>query len=469
MKEEICKDHEDSCYKFFNRKVDSKYYFKCAQELLGYKNWEIPPLIKGIRGTSSKDHDFEHLAKGILRAKFNLCVNKEGTIRYDGTEIPLTHFKSHEIRTSIEKLKDLGYDKDIYGNDLISDDQILELKPHDVVLASCSVTADEKADDVFFNIANFVDEELERLYKMPRHYNLKSKEDLVGQLVVCMAPHNCAGVIGRIIGFNELQGLTASPYMHAAMRRDCDGDEAAVMLLMDVLINFSRKFLPSHRGGTQDAPLVLNAHIRAGEVDDQILAFEVCDHYPLEVYRLAEKEKHSSECKIETVQDRLAKNINPFTKIGFTHDSTDFNVGVLNGAYKILPTMKEKVAGQMELVGKIRAVDTEDVARLIIERHFIRDIRGNLRKFAQQQFRCVKCNEKFRRPPLSGVCTKCGGKIIFTISEGSIKKYLDLAMDLAVNYNISSYTKEGMELTKMYIESIFGKEAEKQVDLKEWF
>lgn len=249
----------------------------------------------------------------------------------------------------------------------------------------------------------------------------------------------------------------------------CDGDEAAVMLLMDVLINFSRKFLPSHRGGTQDAPLVLNAHIRAGEVDDQILAFEVCDHYPLEIYRLAEQEKHSRECKIETVQDRLTKGISPFTNTGFTHDSTDFNVGVLNGAYKILPTMKEKVNGQMELVGKIRAVDTEDVARLIIERHFIRDIRGNLRKFARQQFRCVKCNEKFRRPPLLGVCTKCGGKIIFTISEGSIKKYLDPAMDLATNYNISPYTKEGMDLTEMYIESIFGKELERQADLKKWF
>ena len=42
-------------------------------------------------------------------------------------------------------------------------------------------------------------------------------------------------------------------------------------------------------------------------------------------------------------------------------------------------------------------------------------------------------------------------------------------MDLAVNYNISPYTKEGMELTKMYIESIFGKELDKQVDLKKWF
>jgi len=464
-----CKEHEEGNVSYSHRKIDSKSYFDYTRNLLGYETYEVAPLIKGVRGTSSEEHDFEHLAKGFLRAKFNLAVNKDGTVRYDCTEIPLTHFRPFEVRTSIEKLKELGYGQDIYGEELRDDSQILELKPHDIVLPSCSDTMDEKADDVFFNIANFVDEELARFYKLPKYYKMDSKEDVIGQLVVCMAPHNCAGVIGRIIGFSEIQGLSASPYMHAAMRRDCDGDEAAVMMLMDVLINFSKKFLPSHRGGTQDAPLVLNARIRAGEVDDQILAFEVCDHYPLAVYKLAEEGRHSSECEIETVQDRLLKNKNPFTNIGFTHDSSDFNIGNTNGSYKVLPTMKEKVEKQMELVTKIRAVDTEDVARLVIERHFIRDIRGNLRKFAQQQFRCVGCNEKFRRPPMSGVCTKCNGKIIFTISEGSIKKYLDPAMSLAENYHISSYTKEGMELTKMYIESIFGRDTEKQEDLKKWF
>lgn len=465
---EPCKSHESS-FNYSFRKIDSGKYFKEAINFLGYKDYEVPPLVKGVRGTSNEDHEIEHLAKGILRAKFNLAVNKDGTVRYDGTEIPLTHFKPIEIKTSLKKLKELGYETDIYGEPLEDEQQILELRPHDIVLPSCSVTLDEKADDVFFNIANFVDEELERFYKLPKYYNLKSSKDLVGQLVACMAPHNCAGVIGRIIGFSELQGLIASPYMHAAMRRDCDGDEAAVMMLMDVLLNFSRKFLPSHRGGTQDAPLVLNARIRAGEVDDQILAFELCGYYPLEIYQMAEQRKHSSECHIETVGERLEEGKSPFTCTGFTHDSEDINLGVLNGSYKVLPTMREKVESQMELVGKIRAVDTEDVARLVIERHFIRDIRGNLRRFSQQQFRCVKCNEKFRRIPLCGICLKCGGKIIFTISEGSIKKYLEPAMSLAENYNIPAYTKEGMELTKEYIESIFGKDLEKQEALNKWF
>ena len=66
------------------------------------------------------------------------------------------------------------------------------------------------------------------------------------------------------------------------------------MMLLDTLLNFSRSYLPSHRGGTQDAPLVLNARIRAGEVDDQILDLENVFRYPLEMYEFAEQGKHHS-------------------------------------------------------------------------------------------------------------------------------------------------------------------------------
>jgi len=454
---------------YSKRKININHYFQEAIKNMGIKKGEIPDLIKGIRGTSSQSHDVENIAKGILRAKFNLAVNKDGTIRYDMTEMPITHFKPKEIFVSVEKLKSLGYDKDIQGFPLENDEQILELMPHDIILPSCVESGDELAEDVFVNIANFLDSLLEKFYKLPKFYQINKKEDLLGHLAVCMAPHNCAGVIARIIGFSKTQGLLASPYMHAAMRRDCDGDEAAAMLLLDVLINFSKNYLPGHRGGTQDAPLVLNGKIVAGEVDDQILDFDLVDKYPLDLYEKAEQRLHSSEVKMEMVRDRLKENKDPFVNTGFTHSTFDLNEGVLCSSYKQLPTMKEKVAKEMELVTKIRAVDASDVARLIIERHFIRDIRGNLRKFSMQKFRCVKCNQKFRRPPLVGSCTKCNGKIIFTISEGGIVKYLEPALTLANDFDIPVYVKQNLELTKKYIESIFGKEETKQADLRQWF
>jgi DNA polymerase II large subunit len=442
-----------------------KYYFKKAIEMLGEKI-EVPQLIKGVRGTSNENHIPENLAKGVSRARFGLAVNKDGTIRFDATEAPITHFKPREIGVDFKKLKELGYDRDIYGENLESEEQILELKPHDILISSCPDTLDERGDDVFLRVCQYIDDLLVNFYKLKPFYNVKKREDLIGQLAVCISPHNCACVVSRIIGFSKTQTIFASPYIHAACRRDCDGDELAIMMLLDTLINFSRQYLPAHRGGTQDAPLVLNAHIRAGEVDDQILDFENVWNYPLELYELAEKGgHHSAEIKIDNVKQRLAKGISPFLGTGFTHDTFDFNSGMTNSSYKTIPNMAEKVRAQMDVVNKLRSVDASDVARLIVDRHFMRDLRGNLRKFCEQEFRCVACNEKFRRPPLTGKCTKCGGKIIFTIAYGSIIKYLEPATELVENYKVPSYVKQNLLLTRRYIESIFGKEKEKQVSL----
>ena len=450
------------------QKIDINYYFNLAKEQLGMIKEDLPSLIKGVRGLSSESKIPEQLSKGILRAKHGLQVNKDGTIRMDATELPLVSFKPKEIGTDVQRLKELGYDEDIYGNPLDSEDQIIELMPHDILIPNSPETPDEMGEDVFIKICNFIDEMLFKIYGLPKYYNIKSKEDLVGTLGVCMAPHNCAGVICRFIGFSKTLGLMASPYMHAAIRRDCDGDEAAIMLLGDVLINFSRKFLPSHRGGNQDAPLVLNSKIDAGEVDDQILDFEAVSEYPLELYALAEEKSHSSKVNILTVKKILKEGKDPFRKLGFTHNTNNINEGVLCSSYKLLENMEEKVNHQMGLAEKLRSVDTSDTARLIIDRHFIRDLRGNLRKFSMQEFRCVKCNEIVRRPPLDGKCPVCQGKLIFTINEGGIKKYLEPALNLAKKYNLSSYLQQNLILVKTYIDSIFGKELEKQKAISEF-
>ena len=467
---EFCKEHNRVVpYKTFELNI--KNYFDKAIEKLKLGRNAIPPLIKGVRGTSSAEHSLEHMAKGILRTIFGLQVNKDGTIRFDATELPITSFKPKEISVSVKKLKEIGYDKDIYGNNLVDENQIVELMPHDVILPSSPESMDERADDVFMKVCNFVDSLLTDFYGLKSFYNLKNREDLVGQIGVCMAPHNCAGVICRFIGFSNTLGLLASPYMHAAIRRDCDGDEAAIMLLGDVLLNFSRKFLPGHRGGTQDAPLVLNAKVDAGEVDDQILDLEFVpeETYPIELYQAAEQRKHSSEIKIDNVKVHLKEGKNTFAGLGFTHDTNNFNDGVVCSSYKLLETMQDKVDHQMGLVEKIRAVDTSDAARLIIDRHFLKDLKGNLRKFSMQTFRCVACNEILRRPPLTGVCPKCGGKIIFTINEGGIKKYLEPALNLAEKYNLSTYLKQNLQILKENIDSVFGRETEKQETIQKWF
>lgn len=463
--------NEDQCGQhgktmpYRRKSIDSVSHVKSAIKYASMR--QIPPLVKGVRGTSNKSHMPEHLAKGMLRAKHGVYVNKDGTIRYDMTELGITHFKPKEVGTSIDKLKQLGYTHDIHGNPLVDRDQVLEIKPQDVILPSLDAPL-EGADTVLRNVANFVDDMLVTMYGLEPYYNIKSNDDLAGHLVGCLAPHTSAAIVARIVGFSKLQAFFAHPMIHAAQRRDLDGDESCVALLLDMLINFSRQFLPAHRGSTQDAPLVLTSTLTPAEVDDMVFDMDVVDKYPLEFYDLCLDYKNPWDITLDQIKERLGKP-GQYEGMRFTHPTTDINDGVHVSAYKTLASMGEKLDGQMDLAQKIRAVDMEDVARLVIERHFIRDTKGNLRKFSMQQFRCVDCNSKFRRPPLIGKCTACGGKILFTISEGSVVKYLEKTVNLATNYDVSPYLKQSIELLQRRIEYVFGKDKEKQEGLDKWF
>ena len=73
------------------QQIDIKNLFDNFLKKLSIKTY--PDLIKGVRGTANKDHIPEHFIKGLFRAKYYLCVNKDGTIRYDITQLPITHFK----------------------------------------------------------------------------------------------------------------------------------------------------------------------------------------------------------------------------------------------------------------------------------------------------------------------------------------------------------------------------------------
>ncbi|PIN80062.1 DNA polymerase II large subunit [Candidatus Woesearchaeota archaeon CG10_big_fil_rev_8_21_14_0_10_30_7] len=936
-KEEKCK--QEKHYLAVRKQIKIQDIFSAALKKL--KMASYPDLIKGVRGTTNKKHIPENIAKGILRAKHDIYVNKDGTTRYDMTQLPITHFKPLEINTPVKKLRELGYEQDIHGKPLLQLDQVVELFPQDVILPACEEAIEDGADKVLFKLANFIDNLLVSFYEQKSFYNLKTEQDLIGHLVIALAPHTSVGTIGRIIGFSKTQGFFAHPLLHAATRRDCftketkipleingiwknvnigdfveslnpdqlvdsfgtkikkvnnvftlaynfqtkkidkfpikwfskhtpqiikevilengrsiktttshkflvtengkfvkksaselkcgdkipvpfdinlpskkiteinfaeyykenndlfvrqinkkhlkllkkqrktlckklnikehsffnfqnrdsypislikqtkinlnevrigfkrnfllynstikpgkdlleiiglyvaegftrkntsrngffqtsiaskdpkiknkvkkvfkkyfkltptedyedkvtfssrltydfftnilkcghnaktkkipelilnsskeqlaaflrgyfegdgstdtnelrvscdtvssqlifdleialakfgiyvrkysyakqpgpqvrnfylrknreiptfqitkltipsnfchkfaeqinflserkkntlrknlrrkikgtkicydksfaylkikeikscneetsyclnvpntntviangmltaqcDGDESCVLLLMDAFLNFSRNFLPDSRGGTMDAPLVLRSVIIPGEVDDMVFHLDIAWQYPLELYEKAQDYAMPWEVKIPLLQKHLGTP-DQYENMGFTHDVTNLNTSVLCSAYKTLPTMQEKLLGQMDLAEKINAVNTSNVARLVIEKHFLRDLKGNLRKFSSQVFRCVNCNEKYRRPPLIGRCIECHGKIIFTISEGGIVKYLEPTISLAKKYNLDPYLVQTIDLLQQRIEGVFGKDKEKQLGLGAWF
>ncbi len=452
---------------FARKPVSIKHYFDDACRRINCKTY--PDLIKGVRGTSNRDHIPENLLKGILRAKYNIHVNKDGTTRYDMSELPITHFTPSEIGTPVSVLTSLGYAHDIEGKPLESPEQVVEIMPQDVILPSSQEAVEDNAETVLLRVAGFIDELLASLYRLKPFYSLEGKKDLIGQLVIGIAPHISAGVVGRIIGFSKTQGFLAHPLYHAAMRRDADGDEACIMLAMDALLNFSRQYLPDSRGAkTMDSPLVLTSRIIPAEVDDMAHRFDVAWKYPFEFYEAALAYEMPFKVAIELLGSRLGTE-RQYEGLGYTHSLKSINSGVLMSAYKILPSMEEKLKGQMVLAEKIRAVDSQDVARLVIEKHLLKDIRGNLRKFSNQQFRCVNCNKKFRRPLLSGSCDSCGGNLLFTVAEGSVIKYLEPAISLAEKYVVSPYLISVLEITKQRIADVFGKEKDRQEGLGKWF
>ncbi|MCK4615126.1 MAG: DNA polymerase II large subunit, partial [Thermoplasmata archaeon] len=375
-------------------KLDISLELNHCKKVLGVNQL---PDVKGVKGMMSKIKSPEMLEKGVLRAIKGVFVYKDGTLRVDITDLPLTHFRPREIGTSVEMLEELGYTKDIHGEPLENDDQLLELRVQDIIPA-------QSAADYLVKAASFVDDELVKIYGMSPYYNVKSRADLVGRLVIGLAPHTSAGVLGRIVGFTKASVCYAHPFFHTAKRRNCDGDEDALMLLMDGLLNFSKGFIPDRLGGLMDAPLVFSTRINPSEIDKEAHNVDVGSEYPLELYHAAENfaNPRNLEKKIDTVGGRIGTPAQ-YQGFGFTHDTTDINDGPVKSIYKSMNSMVEKMDAEFKLANKLIGVDERDMARRVIESHFLPDIIGNMNSFSKQSFRCVKCNTVYRRIPLKGI------------------------------------------------------------------
>jgi len=422
--------------------------------------------LRGVLGLTSKLKIPEYLGKGVLRAKHDVYCYRDGTARFDATDAPLTHFTPAEIGVPFHRLRELGYYTDIEGESLLSDDQILELKVQDVVIP-------ENCGDYLVQVGKFVDDSLEKIYGVERYYHFENPEDVVGHLVIGLAPHTSAGIIGRVIGFTSASLCYAHPYWHAAKRRNCDGDEDALILVLDALLNFSRAYLPKGRGGFMDAPLVLSVILNPSEVDDESHNIEVCSRYPAQFYEMVMEAQHPRvvEHLVDIISSRLDTEAQ-YEGFGFTHGTSSINIGPKNTAYKTLGGMEEKLDAQLHLATLIDAVDTADVAERVLSHHFLRDIRGNLRAYATQKIRCVKCNRSYRRIPLLKtdkgipVCLSCGSKLSLTVRQGNISKYLRIAQKLIDDHGLGLYLQQRLKLIITSLDSLFVSE---QTSLTDFF
>jgi DNA polymerase II large subunit len=456
LKENGCPVCKTDAVPYQRQSINFKETVEQATKNLGLP---APKMLRGVKGLTNEDKTPEILEKGILRAKYDLSVYKDGTIRFDGTNAPLTHIKPGEVGVSVEKLRQLGYTHDIHGIPLTDPDQVLELKVQDVVIP-------RNAGEYFVQIAGFIDELLMRVYKLPAYYNIKTPDEVVGQLIFGLAPHTCVGILGRVVGFTNLKLIYAHPLWHSAKRRDCDGDEDAIMLAMDTLLNYSFRYLPAQIGGIMDAPILVIPFVNTKEVQRQAHDFDVDAEYPRELYEksLVKAEAKSLSPIMDVISHRLETEAQ-FEGFNYTTPVSNISMGNSESSYKLFKSMIEKLNLQLELGARIEAVDVRSVALKVLTKHFLRDISGNLRAFSTQTFRCKSCNKKFRRIPLDGKCSVCGGQLILTVFRGNIEKYLDAAQRLVDDYQLPKYYTQRIKMIKEEIHSMFDNKKPKQTSL----
>jgi DNA polymerase II large subunit len=426
------------------------------KEALARLSLPVAPSPKGVKGLTSVGKVPESLEKVILRASHRVSVYQDGTARFDLTNLPLTHFRPAEVGLPVARARELGYERDRSGAPLDDPQQLLELRPQDLIVSrSCG--------EYLARLARFVDDELVRLYGLAPFYRVEGPDDLIGALVVALAPHTSGAVAGRLVGFTRAEACFAHPVFHAAKRRNCDGDEDSVTLLMDALLNFSNAYLPSSRGSKMDKPLVLTTRLVATEVDKEAQNVDVGSSYPLELYRAAARRGSPKEVEalVDVVGHRLASE-GALAGYGFTHDTATIAGGPVRSAYRDGRTMTDLVERSLLLATQIRAVDLADAVTLVLNAHFLPDVMGNLKGYATQRFRCPACGAAYRRPALSGRCTAptasarpCDHELQATVYEASVRKYLPLSQRLGELPGITPYVRQRIRLLTDALATLF--------------
>jgi len=203
--------------------INIKDEFSKALESVGVRKQELT-ILKGVQGLVSFEKPVEPIEKGVLRSLHNLWVFKDGTVRFDMIDMPLTHFRPREVGVPIEQLHAIGYTHDMNQVPLTDPDQVLELPPQDILVAkSCAA--------YLVRCAQFIDQLLTSVYGLEPFYHVEKIEDLVGHLVIALAPHTSAGVLARIVGFSYADVGYGHPFFHAAKRRNCFSGDTKIEIL----------------------------------------------------------------------------------------------------------------------------------------------------------------------------------------------------------------------------------------------
>ncbi|MHA2318509.1 MAG: hypothetical protein ACXAC6_12230 [Candidatus Hodarchaeales archaeon] len=385
--------------------------------------------VQKVKGVSSLNNQYgisEPLIKGILRAKHKIHVFKDGTSRYSFTNSPIRTFTPKEIHTSIEELAHLGYSHDIFGEKLTDDEQQIEIFPYDVIL-------NIEGLQFLFSQSKFLDDELVYLYDSSPYYRLRSFENVPGLLIVGISPTSQIGVVGRVIGYTKNNVLYAHPLWHHLKSRRCNGVSDSITLFLDVLVNFSREFIPAFHGGSLDTPTIIN--LVDNWKDLMVFSKSSMVLQNLAFYRnLGQKSQELKTLSYDFSLLHLPPIIHHITE-----NLSDISVENKLRDQKII----NRISIALDSLRTIRAVEEGVFVDNILVNDFLNKITTSITRFFQQPFRCRICKRTYRRVPLGINCPFCHKNTLeLTLSKGWVLRYMQIISLLAEQYSeLSESTK----------------------------
>jgi DNA polymerase II large subunit len=388
----------------------------------------------------------ERLEKAILRQKHNIKASIDGVTKFYINNLPLKFFKPNQISVNKDTLLKLGYQEDIFGNKLQSNDQILPIKPQDVIISY-------KLADQLRRVADFIDETLRSLYQQEPFFQIKSIDDLIGHLIVGIPQGNECGIVGRIIGFTQLDVCFSSTQWSTFTKGINQNNEYAIMLLLDVLLNFSKKFLTSE-GTIYMNPFYLQFRTTPISIKDA--------NASLNTSYLNTIKKICNERKINLTTEGFkifySEHVDMLSLWSETSDSIQIP---RSKAEKSLVNLAQI---QLSLVNKTINL-TNDIIINMIEDYLIPFLTKQMREFGTK-YRCQYCNKTYRRPPMNGICIVCNKQVKPTVSLDAIEAIHNFITVLSESISINQKSHEQLTIIKENISIL--KYGRKQITLLDY-
>ena len=282
-----------------DQEVDLNDAYRSALASVGERESAFD-ILKGVQGLTSRNKTPEPIEKGVLRAKNGVTSFKDGTVRYDMTDLPVTSVRPEELDITADHLREIGYETDIDGEPLRHDDQLVELRVQDIVLS-------DGAAEHMLRTADFVDDLLEQFYGLPRFYEVNERDDLVGELVFGMAPHTSAATVGRVVGFTSAAVGYAHPYFHAAKRRNCFHPETEIEYRDDA--GWHRETIEDFVEDRLDDPETDDFGTLVDELNDDVKVPSIDEHGNGSTQSVTAVSKHPSQDHLVRIETRRGRSI----------------------------------------------------------------------------------------------------------------------------------------------------------------